>query len=368
MCGLRQRVLPLLLASLLAACTATWPAEPLRLGVAGLVHGHVSGFFRRALGREDVVIAGIAETDTRAIERYRSRYGLDAALFHAALGPMLDAARPDAVVVFSNTRDHRAIVEACAARRLPVKMEKPLAQSLADARAIEQAARAAQIPVLVNYETIWRRNIQSAYQIVTEQEAIGELRKLVVHIGHSGPKELGCAPEFLEWLGDPALGGGALDDFACYGANLATWLMGGARPTSVACVVQQIKPDVYPDVEDEATLLLTYPKAQAILHASWNAPFDRKDLEIYGQTGSVLTVEQVALRVRIEEMGEEELNGDALAPPYDDPLNYLAAVVRGEIRPAGLPSLENNLIVSEILDAAHESARTGRRIELPLAR
>jgi predicted dehydrogenase len=48
-----------------------------------------------------------------------------------------------------------------------------------------------------------------------------------------------------------------------------------------------------------------------------------------------------------------------------DEVAYLAAVVRGETRPEGLSSLEVNLIVTEILDAARQSAQTGKRIDLP---
>ena len=68
-------------------------------------------------------------------------------------------------------------------------------------------------------------------------------------------------PEFLAWLNDPKLnGGGALYDFGCYGADLMTWLMDGQRPISVTATTQQIKPDIYPRVDDEATIILTYPK------------------------------------------------------------------------------------------------------------
>ena len=64
--------------------------------------------------------------------------------------------------------------------------------------------------------------------------AIGELRKVVVHDGHEGPKEIGVGPEFLGWLTDPKLnGGGALFDFGCYGADLMTYLTDGARPLTV---------------------------------------------------------------------------------------------------------------------------------------
>ena len=119
---------------------------------------------------------------------------------------------------------------------------------------------------------------RAAYDLV-HGHALGDVRKVVVHDGHSGPKEIGVGPEFLSWLTDPKLnGGGALFDFGCYGADLMTWLMDGQRPETVTAVTQQIKPEIYPRVDDEATIILTYPKAQAILQASWNWPFDRKDM------------------------------------------------------------------------------------------
>ncbi len=75
---------------------------------------------------------------------------------------------------------------------------------------------------------------------------IGDIRKIVVHDGHNGPKEINVQPEFLNWLVDPKLnGGGALFDFGCYGADLATWLMDGQRPLSVTAVTQQLKPEIY---------------------------------------------------------------------------------------------------------------------------
>ena len=66
----------------------------------------------------------------------------------------------------------------------------------------------------------------------------------------------------------------------------------------MTAVTQQIKPEIYPRVDDEATIILTYPKAQAIVQASWNWPFDRKDMEVYGQTGYVITVKRDDIRVR----------------------------------------------------------------------
>jgi predicted dehydrogenase len=244
-------------------------------------------------------------------------------------------------------------------------MEKPLAVSMAHARRIADAAARGRIQVLVNYETTWYPSNLAAWRAVRDG-TLGPIRRMVAHDGHRGPKEIGVQPEFLAWLTDPVLnGGGALTDFGCYGANLFTWLMGNARPLSVSAVTQTIKPDVYPRVDDEATIVVAWPQAVGIIQASWNWPFDRKDLEVYGRTGQALTVKRDAVRFRLEGQAEEELRASPpIAAPEEDPVRYLAAVARGQVQPSGLSSLENNLIVTEILDAARESARTGRTVTL----
>jgi predicted dehydrogenase len=353
-------------ADLLAQTKAATKAEeaPLRVALAGLVHGHASGFFDRFQHRADLQVVGIAEADRQLTSQFAKKYGLAPGLFYSDLEEMLKATHPQAVLAYTNTYDHRRVVEICARYGVHVMMEKPLAVSLEDARAIEEAARAGKIQVLVNYETTWYRSNQAAYDLVHEK-AIGEIRKVVVHDGHSGPKEIGVGPEFLAWLTDPKLnGGGALFDFGCYGADLATWLMDGRRPDSVTAVTQQIKPEVYPRVDDEATIIVTYPHAQAIVQASWNWPFSRKDMEVYGQKGYAITVGRDAVRVRLPE--KEEISADAkpLEKMKGDSVSYLRAVLLGGLKPEGQSSLETNVIVTEILDAARQSAATGKTVSL----
>ena len=337
----------------------------MRLGLVGLNHGHVAGFLNKFPGRYDAALVGVAEPDAALIKKYSGKYKLDPALFHTGLEEMLDRAKPQAVVVFTNTFDHLRVVEACAARGIHVMMEKPLSVSLTQARAIEAAARRGKIQVLVNYETTWHRGNQAALAFAAQPGALGPVRKMVAHDGHRGPKEIGVQPEFLAWLSDPARNGaGALFDFGCYGADLMTWLMHGERPLTVTAVTQHLKPEVYPKVDDEATIILTYPRAQGIIQASWNWPFDRKDLEVYGTTGSIRTVGMDRVRRRRAGAEEEEVEAPPLDPRYDDPMSYLTAVVRGEVRPAGLSSLEVNVVVMEILAAARRSAASGQTVTL----
>jgi predicted dehydrogenase len=333
--------------------------------MAGLEHGHAAGFLARYRDSKDVELVGVAEPDSDVAARYIKRSRLDPASVYPSLEAMLERAKPQAVVAFTSTAGHLSVVTTCASRKIPVMMEKPLAVSVEQARAIEHAASEAGIPVLVNYETTWYPCNHAAYALAKDEKALGEIRKVVVHDGHRGPKEIGVQPEFLAWLTDPEKNGaGALFDFGCYGANLVTWLMDDARPTSVTGVTQRMKPEVYPRVDDEATIILEYPGAQTIIQASWNWPFDRKDMEIYGRTGRVLTVGRDGLRVRLAGKQEVLRQAPGLKSPEDDFLRYFAAVVRGDIKPSGLSSLRNNLIVVEILDAARRSAATGRKVAL----
>ncbi len=340
---------------------------PVRFAVVGLAHGHAQGFIPKAIARSDMQLVGIVEKDPELAAAYAARNHLDAKMFFRSLDDLLAKTKVQAVAIFSNTFDHKSIVEECASHKIDVMMEKPLAVSMEHARAIQAAVKKSGIQLVVNYETTWYPSNHAAYALVAEQKTIGELRKIVVHDGHRGPKEIGCGPEFLGWLTDPVLnGGGALMDFGCYGADLITWLMHNQRPTSVVAVTQQLKPDVYPNVDDEATIVLTYPKSQGIIQASWNWPIGRKDMEIYGQTGQVLVPRSDLLRIQKQSGPEHETVPSPLSGPRADSLSYLGAVVRGEIRPSGLSSLETNMIVTEILDAARESARTGKRVDLPM--
>jgi predicted dehydrogenase len=365
-------LLSLLLAAALAKAQASPPQSrsPLRVGIVGLVHGHVDGFLDRNRNRPEIEIVGIAEPDPHLLSQAAARWSFSRALLFTDLEDMIARAHPQAVLVYTNTYDHRRVVETCARHGVHVMMEKPLAVSFDDALAIERAAHEGKIHVLVNYETSWYASNHAAYDLVHEG-ALGEIRKVVVHDGHRGPKEIGVEPEFLAWLTDPRLnGGGALFDFGCYGADLMTWLMVGQRPQTVTAVTQQIKPQIYPRVDDEATIILTYPKAQAIVQASWNWPFSRKDMEVYGETGYVITVQRDDIRVRRgeENSREEQLKAKPVPAPYNDSLPYLRAVIVDGVKPDGLSSLETNVTVTEILDAARRSAESGTTIRLPASR
>jgi predicted dehydrogenase len=352
----------LLVASTAFAATSS---APFRLAIVGLDHGHVDSFLAGALARRDVEVVGVVEPKSALAANYAERLHIPPALLYSDLEHMLTTVKPEAVAIFTSTFDHRRVVEACAAHGVHVMMEKPLAVSMEHARAIEAAANAHSIHVIVNYETTWYPSHKLAYDLVHAQAAIGEVRKIVVRSGHQGPKEIGCPPSFLTWLTDPKLnGGGALMDFGCYGADLITWMLDGQRPASVTAVTQQLKPDVYPKVDDDATVILSYPRAQCVIQASWNWPVGRKDMDLYGVTGQILVSDRSTIQMRKSTGPSLPLEPAPLPPNLREPIGYFKAVVRGEVAEHPLSSLRTNMIVTEILDAARKSAQSHSSVEL----
>lgn len=342
--------------------------KPIRLGISGMTHGHIAFILGRK-DKGDFKLVGIYEPNSELAQKLSKRYGFDLKLVYSNLDKMLESTKPEAVVAFGSIFEHMATVEACAPRGIHVMVEKPLATNMNYARQMEELAHKYHIHLLTDYETSWYPTTAKSFQLVNDSDYVGTVRKVVIHDGHQGPKEIGCDKYFLDWLTDPIQnGGGAIVDFGCYGANLMTYLMKGEVPVSVTAVTRQFKPEVYPKVDDDATILVNYSGAEAIIQASWNWPFGRKDMEIYGNSGYIFAENNKDMRLRKESMKTEqkrEVTSKDIAV-YEDPFSYFADVIHGKVKMTKYDpySLSNNLIVVKILDAARESAKTGKTVIL----
>ena len=359
-------------------CTANCqaPGSQMKVGIVGLVHGHVDAFFHKSalapaggvLDRPDVQLVGIVEPDQALFDKYAQKYHLSPALHFASTTEMIAKAHPAAVLVFTAPDEHRHIVEEAASGNVSVMMEKPLAITYADALAMQAAATKGHVHVLVDFETSWYTSNTEAYNLF-KQGALGGMVKTVIRDGHQGPVKIGVPPEFMSWLIDPVHGGdGALIDFGCYGPDLMTWLMDGQVPTSVSATTKRMQPDLYPKVDDEADIVLDYPNAISIIEGSWNWPIALKQMDLYGRTGYAKAIDSDQIEIRKEQdAAAQTRQGAPLQAPYDDPLHYLEAVMSGQIEEGNSPSsLKTNVTVTEILDAAHQSALSGHRVMLPL--
>ncbi len=352
----------LILIHLFAMCIKA--QQPLRVVVAGLSHDHVHGILNQ-FNKGQVKIVGIYESSKQLVEKYSKLYHLPDSLFFNDLKKILTDKKPDAVLAYNAVGKHLDVVEICAPLGINVMVEKPLAATLQQAQQIELLAKQYHIQVFTNFETTWYPSYQDVYNTVG-MDSIGKIKKMVVHDGHQGPKEIGCSPEFLSWLTDPVLnGGGAVMDFGCYGADLMTWLMQGQQPVAVTAIVRHYKPSVYPKVDDDATIIVEYPSATGLIEASWNWPFSIKDLEVFGERGYLHALDNENIVSRLRENIKGVIKSSPLEAPSNTAINYLSAVLHHSLMGTDdRSSLKYNMIVMKILDAAKRSASTGTRVVL----
>ncbi len=343
---------------------------PLKVGVIGLTHTHVHWIFGSE-PRGDIKIVGIVEPNKELAKRYADQYKFPMDMVYDSMEELISETGPEAVTAFGTIYDHLEVVQIAAPKGIHVMVEKPLAVSMKHAKKMQALAKKHNIHLLTNFETTWYPTNHKAYDLAKKEKVIGDIRKIIVNDGHKGPKKIGVNEEFLEWLTDPIQnGGGAITDFGCYGANLLTWFMDGKRPNSVTAITQQLQPENNPKVDDESIILLQYDNAVAVIQGSWNWPIGRKDMEIHGLKGTIFSDNRHELRVRISEgydgYEEETMKLEERSAPYDDPFALLATVVRGDVQLGryDLNSLENNMIVVEILDAARKSARQNKTVHL----
>lgn len=347
-------------------CQPAFSQGKVKIGIAGLSHSHVVPLLRN-IERDDIEVVGIFESDQALVDRYAKDFSLNRGIIFNSLEEMLEKTKPEGVITFTSIFDHLMVTATCAPRGIHVMVEKPLAVSTKHAKKMAALAAKHGILLLTNYETTWYSSIYKSYDMVN-QGKVGELRKVIVCDGHKGPEEIRVNPEFLDWLTDPVLnGGGAVIDFGCYGANLMTWLLNGEKPTSVYARLKRYKPNVYPKVDDDATIILSYPDLEVVINASWNWPFNRKDMHIYGNTGYIFCDDAQNIRYKLDEKSPEIAEKVPLKEaPFKDGFAFFASAIKGEaiVAPTDLSSLENNITVVEILEAAKKSNAKGKQVKL----
>ncbi len=334
----------------------------LKVVLAGLSHDHVNRILDKNKSGE-IIITGIAEANQQLSSVKKAAYGLPDSIFHKSLATALQKKQPDMVMVFNATAEHLAAIETCMPLHIPVMVEKPLCYSIADATRIKMLSEKHKTKVYTNYPSLW---YTSFIALLDKRKEVGSITKMEMHGGHRGPAEIGCSKDFLNWLTDPVKnGGGALIDFGCYGASIMTELMDGKAPLSVYATTRRLKPLVYPKVDDDATIIVEYAGATGIIEASWNWPYTIMDAEVYGNNGylhasQINGTDTVYLQLKNEKENKQEKINE---PHYKDEIEYLTAVIKnGAADDNQLMSLKRNIIVVQILAAAKQSAKEGKKV------
>lgn len=342
---------------------ALLPAADHTIAVVGLVHSHVWGHLGKMVAGKPARLVGVAETKPDLIEEAKRR-GVPPELIQPDWKKMLDEKKPEMVWAFVENNRHREIVEYCAPRKIHILFEKPLASTHKDAAAIRDLARKHGIYVLSNYQMAWWASNYTAKEVIDSGQ-LGKVWRVRGIVGHGGPGgPTGLNKHFFEWLTDPEKnGGGALVDFGCYNALWSLWILG--KPQTVYAHSNRLRPEEFPRVEDNATIVLGYPQGVALLEGSWDLPRSFQDLEVFGLDGSVHAVNgKVEFRPKNSRAPAQEVPLKPLSPENAEPIAQMIHCIENGREPSGLVGIDINVDVMEIIDAAKESLKSGRAVRL----
>lgn len=340
--------------------------KKLRVAALGLTHDHVWSNLRDLNQSSLGELVAVADMNEELLEKAQNDYNAPA-LFDD-YEELLEKTELDAVYIFGDNATGAALAVLAADHGLHVMIEKPMAADLAGATQVLAAARKAGTALMINWPFAWWPQLQKAFAMAQAGE-IGQLFQTKYRSAHAGPKELGCSPYFYDWLYDAELNGaGALMDYCCYGAALARYLLG--QPSRVNGTIGHCLKD-YVTVDDNAVIVMQWPRAIAITEASWTqiGHLTSYFATIYGSDGT-LHVEpgnngRLLLATREHEDGIE-VAVDPLPEDQRNATNYFLSRISQGLPIEGLCSGEVSRDAQEILEAGLLSASEGQTISLPL--
>jgi predicted dehydrogenase len=344
----------------------------LRVGVLGLNHDHIWPNLKAlAAGTVGRLIA-VAEPDPELRARLAREQGTVET--HDSYDDLLERTDLDAVFVYADNRTSAELARLAVERRLPTMIEKPMAADLAGAESVLQAAEAKGVPLMVNWPSAWRATIPYALKLVREG-VVGEPIQVSHRGGHVGPVEYGCSPQFCAWLYDAHRNGsGALGDYCGYGALMTLSMLG--KPSSVTAVAAHLRKEGL-DSEDNAIVILKYPRTLALLESSWTTIGNQPPygLIVYGDKGTLLVHQPKATHEGgapsgpgqieiVTQTGREMIDPPPLPDDATDAPTYFLTRLRDNLPIEGLLSPTLGRDVQEVISAALLSSTTGREVRL----
>ncbi len=336
-----------------------------RIGVLGLTHDHVWGNLEALTALENGELVAAADPNQPLLDKVKEKHGCAT---YVNYKEMVEQEQLDAIYVFCDNATGADLTVWAAGRGLHVMVEKPMAATLAGAERMIEAAQNAGVRLMINWPVVWRPQVQEAIAIATRPE-FGNVYQITHRTGHAGPKEE-CSSYFSDWLYNKELNGaGVLMDLCSYGINLAGVLLG--RPERITAVTGRLgREDL--SVEDNAIVVMSYPRAIATAEGSWTQvgrPTTGYLATIWGTRGSVTVGPGGG--GRLWTTTAEQPESVEIEPPEPEPhmssgtAHFLWGLATDEeFCPLCRPDACRD--TQEIIEAAIVSSQTGRDISLPL--
>jgi len=285
---------------------------------------------------------------------------------------MLEMNEIDMIVIGAPNTLHCAITVDAANAGKHVVCEKPLCMNLAEADLMIKTCKDAQVKLMYAEELCFTPKYVRMKDLL-DSGSLGSPIYVKQSEKHDGPH----APHF--WDMDKA-GGGVTMDLGCHAIEFFRWILG--RP-KIKTVYAQMGTYVHKDKtrgDDNALIILEFENdVVAMAEESWTRPGGMDDqAEIYGTEGhthanllqgnSILTYTNKGIDYAVEKAGNTVGWSFVM---YEELWNYgfpqefahFIDCVKNDKQP--LVTGDDGRVVLEVIFAAYESARLGKKIQLP---
>lgn len=321
------------------------------LKVAALGMGWWSDVLADAIQRSGkLTIAACFTRSKEKRERFAAKYGCKAA---ASYEEILDDKSIEAVVNTTPNATHLETTRRAAAAGKHVFLDKPIANTIADARAITDACRAAGVVLALGYQ----RRRESHFRLIKQR--IHEFGRLVNAEANISRDRLGQI-DLTSWrYTAEGMPGGVMLQIGIHYSDVLEYLLGPVKAVS-GQFVRLVLPGDNPDV---ASLILEHENgALSTLNASYASASEYYQMNIYGKEASAYYDLHQGLRL----LKRGEKSSTPVATQKNDPiaeeLEEFARAARGETEPE-MDGERGTRSLAVIL-AGIRSAKEARRVEV----
>lgn len=364
--------------------------------VAGVnfAHFHMGDHLRAVEANPETELVAICDEDqataTLGLEDTAEEFDLDDDQVYRDHERCLEETSPDIVITCPTPKGHADWVEKLAAYDTDIILEKPFADSLADADRIIHAVETSGNRLLVNWPLAWYPTHRTTKRLV-EEGRIGEVAEVHYYDGNCGShrftqveytdsgemhfagEETDGEPDADIWFHDRDVGGGSLMDYLGYGVTLGTWFRDGEVPREVTTEAHDPE---WSEVDEQSVTIARYDAGLSTYQTSWNTFTDPWVTQPQPQCGFVLKGTQGTIAsydyqdtVRLQTEAEpdgHEVPVDDLEPPLQNALQYMVHCIDAD-EPVefGPVALDINRKGQRIIDAARESASRGETVVVP---
>lgn len=354
-----------------------------RWRVAGINfdHMHMGDLLRHVHEHPTAQIVGIYDQSVERMSQAATNFCIPDAAVFTDLHTCLQTTKPDLAIVCAATAEHASHVEALAGHGVHILVEKPFADSVANARRMLAAMEATGKLLAINWPLAWYRSHCTCKRLIDEG-IIGELLEVHFYDGNRGPlyhlaDKIDVSPEEVErqkpdsWWYKRASGGGSLLDYLGYGATLGTWFMNGEAPLEVTAVIDQT-PGI--EVDQHSITICRYARGLSKMETRWGTltdpwtiqPQPRCGFVVVGREGSISSYDyddHVTVQTRANPI-PTLIPADELPVGRSNPVEYLLGCIEHGYPVAGPLDPALCLIAQRIVDTAALSAQQKRTLEL----